>query len=49
MRLFLMLIRLSLELKCEDGVDTVDFYSILTDFMGLEFPKKLRKLGSKTD
>ena len=44
-----MLIRLSLELKCEDGVETEDFYSIFADLMGLEFPKKLRKLGSKTE
>ena len=39
MRLFLMSIRLSLELKCEDGVETVDFYSIFADFMDLEFPE----------
>ena len=47
MWLFLMFIRLSLDLECEDGVETVDFYSILADVMDLEFPENLRKLGKQ--
>ena len=47
MWLFLMFIRLSIDLECEDGVETVDFYSILADVMDLEFPENLRKLGKQ--
>ena len=42
-----MFIRLSLDLECEDSVESVDFYSILSDFMDLEFPENLRKLGKQ--
>ena len=45
MWLFLMFIRLSLDLECEDGVESVDFYSILAEFYGFGISRKFEETG----